>query len=151
MESFDVSPSAKVRASASTLIEAPIERVWAALSDLRRWPDWNSHVSWVEIDSSPGIGSQFKWKADGWVIHSTIEALEAPTWIGWSGKAFGVRAKHVWRLHALGENTEVSTTESFEGLFAKLFPSATSKAILDALNQGLQALKSHCEQDPEME
>lgn len=151
MKAFDVDPSARVRASASTLVEAPIERVWAALSDLQRWPVWNSHVQWVEMGVPLAIGSRFKWKADGWVIRSTVEALEAPVRIGWSGRALGVRARHVWRLRPLGETTEVSTEESFEGLFARLFPSSTRKAILDALNQGLHALKHHCEQHPEVD
>lgn len=39
---------------ASTIIDAPPERVWALLTDGPRWPDWNPTIDKVEGRIAPG-------------------------------------------------------------------------------------------------
>lgn len=45
-------------------IDAPIEKVWAVLTDPRHWPDWLPGVDEVTSVTSIGEKGQFKWAAE---------------------------------------------------------------------------------------
>lgn len=57
----------------------------------------------------------FRWKAGPAKITSTIQRLEPPKLIGWTGAAFGIKAKHVYRFEPRNGATLVHTEESYEG------------------------------------
>ena len=143
MEKFDINRSSPF-AEARTGIPAPIGLVWDVLTDLVHWPDWNTSIERISFRGPLERGSVFDWKAGGLGIRSRLEAVEAPVFVGWTGRAPLVRARHVWRLEETCDGTSVSTEESFEGLFARLLPKRTRHLIQASLEQGLGALAAEC-------
>lgn len=145
MSLFDIDISARAQARASIVIAAPREAVWARIADPETWPDWNRDVEWVGMVGRVTVGTKFEWRAGGMTIRSTVQALDAPNFIGWTGKTTVVSARHVWHLTADGANTRVETAESFRGTYATLLTGHAKRTIQKALEQGLADLKSECE------
>ena len=126
-------------------IAAPPETVWAVLADLERWPSWNRDVKSMSIDGPVAPGSVFKWKAGPGTITSTIERVEPPALIAWTGKTLGIDAIHFWHLEPRDGKTFVRTQESYGGLVARLFRGPIQKTLDKALADGLRYLKAEAE------
>lgn len=141
------SRSAAAVAAARSSVAAPIDKVWAVLTDLEHWAQWNSAVRRIDVEGPVGLHTRFKWTAGGLPIRSEIEVFDAPHQVGWTGVAPLIRARHVWTLSADGDTTEVTTEESFDGPFARLLPGLARKILQSSLAQGLEALRIACEQD----
>src|SRR5690242_19239509 len=102
-------------------VAAAPERVFALLSDVAAWPDWQDHVRSVEVTGALAVGTTFRWRSRGVTITSTVEVLERPRTIGWSGRAVGTRARHVWHLEPTADGgTLVRTEESMSGWLPRL-------------------------------
>jgi uncharacterized protein YndB with AHSA1/START domain len=126
-------------------INAPPEVVWDVLTDLRGWPSWNSDVQTVQGGESLSVGMMFKWKSGGSTIKSTIQEVDRPTLIAWTGKVMWIRAVHVWHLTAQNGRTLVRTEESFEGLVASLFKRSLKKMLDESISNGAKRLKTEAE------
>jgi uncharacterized protein YndB with AHSA1/START domain len=73
------------RAYVSLVIDSPIERVWAAMIDMQRYPEWNPFVIRVDgVGDDPRAGQAMvlhvRW-GDGKVIQSSeeISRIEPPS------------------------------------------------------------------------
>jgi hypothetical protein len=90
-------------------------------------------------------GSVFKWKAAPGTITSTIERVEPPSLIAWTGKTLGIDAVHFWHLDPRDGKTFVHTQESYGGLVARLFRRPLQRTLDRALADGLGYLKAEAE------
>jgi len=90
-------------------------------------------------------GSRFRWRAGPSTITSTLQRVERPRLIAWSGKTVGLRAIHVYRLEAHGAGTLVSTAESWEGPVARVFRRRMQLTLDRATEAGLRQLKAEAE------
>jgi uncharacterized membrane protein len=112
---------ANLRDKQSVIINAPIDKVWSVLTDLKNWSNWNSDIDWVEFDQLEK-GKSFRWKIKGSTITSKITALNEPELISWMGSYMGIKAIHVWRLDRTdGNQTIVTNEESMEGFLTLFF------------------------------
>jgi hypothetical protein len=137
---------APVSADAEAEIAAPVETTWDVLTDIRRWPAWNPDVKSVELEGEVTTGSIFRWKAGPGTITSTVERLERPNLIAWTGTTLGgLRAHHVWQLEERNGKTHVRTTESFLGLLARILRRPLRKMLERSLADGLRHLKAEAE------
>jgi uncharacterized protein YndB with AHSA1/START domain len=137
--------SAAVSASDELLIDAPPEVVWDVLATFEDWPSWNPDVKSMSIDGPVAPGTQFRWKAGPGTITSTLQEVDPPRLIAWTGRTFGVKAFHVWRLEPRDGRTFVHTEESFDGLIARLFRGRMRKTLAEGLESGLRHLKAEAE------
>jgi uncharacterized protein YndB with AHSA1/START domain len=126
-------------------IAASPETVWAVLTDFERWPSWNRDVKSISIEGPVAPGSVFKWKAGPGTITSTIERVEPPSLIAWTGKTLGIDAVHFWYLEPRDGKTLVRTQESYGGLVARLLRRSLQKTLDRALADGLRYLKAEAE------
>ena len=137
--------SAPAVASAKVEVHADPETVWEVLTSIDDWPSWNPDVSSASLEGGLSVGSRFRWKAGPGTITSTLERIERPRLIAWTGRTFGVKAIHVHRLEPRGGGTVVSSQESWEGLPVRIFPGRMQRTLEEAIGPGLEHLKAEAE------
>jgi uncharacterized protein YndB with AHSA1/START domain len=140
-----ISEDAPVAASAELEIAAAPETVWETLTAIEDWPAWNPDVKSVVLQGGVAEGSVFRWKAGPGTITSTIQRVDRPRLIAWTGKTFGLSAVHVWHLEQRDGKTLVRTEESFEGFLAGVFRRRLRKTLETSLADGLRYLKAESE------
>jgi uncharacterized protein YndB with AHSA1/START domain len=140
--------NAPVVAESELEIEARPEAVWDVLTNVEEWPTWNPDVKSVSVQGKLEEGSTFRWKAGPGTIKSTIQQVDPPSRIAWTGTTFGIKAVHVYVLEPRGAKTLVRTTETYDGLVARLFSKQLRKTLDRALVEGLQHLKAELERRP---
>jgi uncharacterized protein YndB with AHSA1/START domain len=132
-------------------ISATPEAVWEVLTAFERWPSWNPDVKSMTVREPVAPGSVFRWKAGPGTIESTIQRVERPRLIAWTGETLGIKAIHFWHLEPRGSSTFVRTEESYVGLVARLFRRPIQKTLDRALADGLRYLKAEVERHPTTE
>jgi hypothetical protein len=140
----EVEHAAPVVASSEAEIAASPEAAWEVITDFASWPEWNPDVRFVEIDGSAEPGTQFRWKA-GPTITSTLEEVDRPHRLAWTGKTFGVKAVHVWSFERRGDKTLARTAESWTGFLPRLIPGPMRKTLQKSLDEGLPRLAAEAE------
>jgi uncharacterized protein YndB with AHSA1/START domain len=127
------------------LIYAPIETIWDLLSDVGSWPSWQPSISRVKAPRPLVVGSVFLWQKGGMDCTSTVEEIEAPTRIVWTGPTQGLNSTHVWTLTQMEDGVLVKTEESWEGKPPKDQVAKMQKALDTSLRDWLQNLKQIAE------
>jgi uncharacterized protein YndB with AHSA1/START domain len=140
-----INEEAPVVGSTQIEIAAPPEAAWDVLTAIERWPSWNPDVKEASVQGGIDEGTEFRWKAGPGTITSTIQQVEAPHRIVWTGKTFGIKAIHVHTLEARNGRTMVRSEESYDGLVARRFHGRLKKTLDDALRNGLERLKVETE------
>lgn len=142
---MDINRKAPVVAVAELDIDAPRERVWEVLADIRGWPDWNPSVTRVILLDEFAPQSEFHWRFDGVGIVSVLQEVDAPKRLLWSGRSPGIRAIRLWSLEEREGGTRVKTEESFSGFLAWLLSRPLGRLLQQGLNKWLLYLKEECE------
>jgi uncharacterized protein YndB with AHSA1/START domain len=117
-------------------IAAPPETVWAVMADLPAWPTWNSDVKSVAFDGRLEPGSTFRWKSGSASLVSTLQVVEAPREIGWTGETMGIHAVHMFHFEPMDGGTLARSAESFRGLI----PSVLKKYSRNILQRGIDGI-----------
>jgi Polyketide cyclase / dehydrase and lipid transport len=126
-------------------IEAAPEAAWDVLTAIGLWPEWNPDVTSVSVDDALQEGTEFRWKAGAGTITSTIQHVDAPRRIVWTGTSLGIKAIHVHTFEGRSLSTLVRTEESFDGLLARLFRSRLQRTLDTTLENELRHLKAEVE------
>lgn len=126
-------------------IAADPQVVWDVLTAFEDWPSWNREVKSMSMHGAVVRGTTFRWKAGPGTITSTIERVEPPRLIAWTGKTLGIRAIHFYWLEPRDGKTFVRTKESYEGLVASVLRGPLKNTLNRALADGLQSLKAEAE------
>lgn len=140
-----VDVNATLVARKEVVVDAPVERVWEVQADIEAWPVWQEDVSEARLEGELERGTRFVWKAMGMKIVSRLESVEKNKEIGWSGKALGMQARHVWRFERMGAKTKVVTEESMSGWLVKLLKLVDHKFLEKSLTKSVETLKDHVE------
>jgi hypothetical protein len=127
------------------LISAPVERVWAVLSDVSRWSDWNPFVRSFTGELKIGERVTVKIGPPG---RSTMtfrpRILEVDQKIIWLG-SLGFRGifdgEHHIELESLAEGTRVRHFERFSGILVPLLAGLLKDTAsgFTAMNEALKA------------
>jgi uncharacterized protein YndB with AHSA1/START domain len=119
---------------------APPERVWAAMSDIERWPEWTPTVTRVErLDRGPlGVGSrvrilQPKLPPAVWEV-TELDAGRSFTWVT---RSPGVRVTAQHRVEPTPDGSRVTLSLAFSGLLGRVVARLTR-----SLNQRYLALEA---------
>lgn len=145
---MQINSNAPVQFRGETVIPAPIEQVWAVLTDIPNWPDWNPDVQSAELHGELTPGTAFTWKTGSGTIRSTLQVVNAPHEIGWTGRLMGIHAVHVWQLKENGGETKVTTDESWEGWIVRLLKPWMQRMLDEAIQKGLLSLSARFENSP---
>lgn len=129
-QNIEVNPKSGAFAVDSVQINAPVDKVYALLCDIDKWPLWFEGISETHIEGVPDEGKNFKFKAKGYNINSTIHTVQPSSGIGWTGKMLWIKAVHNWYFQSLSNTTTlVITKESFNGFWSPMLKSSMKKDI----------------------
>jgi hypothetical protein len=140
-----INEQAPVVGTSEIQIGAAPEAVWRVLATIDRWPSWNPDVKSMSIDGDVAPGMEFRWKAGPGTVTSTLQRVEQPKLIAWTGRTFGINAIHFYWLEPRDGGTFVRTEESYDGLVARLLRGSLQKTLDRALADGLRYLKEELE------
>ena len=117
-----INQTASTRDSQSTIVNAPIEKVWEVLIDVENWKSWNPDIKKVKV-SKIEEGASFKMqtlKSGDFV--SRFEKISKPDVISWTSRWAWIKAIQVWTLEKTEEyQTIVTVEESMQGFLIPLF------------------------------
>lgn len=120
-----IDENAPVKAHLAITINAPAEKVWGLLADLKDWPKWQPDISDVQLSGPVQSGSSFSWNSGGSEIHSKIVVAQPQERLVWTGTAYGAKAIHAWTFEPQPDGrTLVKTDESMNGFLLSLFYSS---------------------------
>ena len=143
---FTIDATAPVIVRLSTVIDAPLERVWALHTDVDTWPSWNADVDRAALDGPLLPGASFNWVTHGLDITSTVRELVPGERLVWGGPANGIEGVHVWTFERTSGQVRVRTEESWSGAPVDAAVTELRQALHDSLTSWLAALKTRAEQ-----
>ncbi|MFD3946592.1 SRPBCC family protein [Streptomyces sp. NPDC058579] len=143
---FTIDETAPVVARLSTVIDAPLETVWALHTGIDTWANWNTDIDQATLNGPLTPGASFTWKTHGLDITSTVRELIPGERIVWGGPANGITGIHVWTFAQTGDQVTVRTEESWSGAPVDAAPEELGRALHQSLQSWLAALKSQAEQ-----
>jgi uncharacterized protein YndB with AHSA1/START domain len=143
---FTIDETAPVVVRLSTVIDAPLARIWALHTAIDTWAEWNADIDRAELDGPLLPGSSFRWQTHGMDITSTIREVVPEQRVVWGGPANGIEGVHVWTFEQTGEQVTVHTEESWSGAPAEAATAGLREALEQSLTSWLAGLEAHAEQ-----
>jgi len=129
-------------------IDAPIEVVWAVLSDVERWPRWTESMSSVEL-VTPGPlreGSVAHVKQPKLPMATfTVDGYEEGRSFSWTAAAAGVRSTGDHRIEATPTGTRATVVLEQSGAMAGFVGLAYAKLIRRYVRMEAEGLKREAE------
>jgi uncharacterized protein YndB with AHSA1/START domain len=141
----DIDRTAPVTADGETFVSAPPETVWAVMADLTSWPTWNHDVTSMEFDGRLQPGTTFRWRSGSASLTSTLQVVDAPREIGWTGTSMGIKAVHVFEFQPMDGGTLARSAESFRGLIPSVLRTYSRKLLRRGIENVLASLKVEAE------
>ena len=142
---MDINENAPVITRDEILIDAPLERVWGLHTDISSWSEWLPDIDASTIEGPLAVGTVFRWQTYGLSIESTIQEIDPPRRIVWSGPAQGITATHVWTMTPSVDGVVVRTEESWDGDPVHAQPKEMQQALDGSLRAWLESLKDKAE------
>ena len=127
-------------------INADPQTVFSVLSAIDEWPSWNPDVKSVKLHGPVEPGTAFQWKTGPGSITSTLQVVDPPNEIGWTGSTMGIKAVHVFRFESREGGTLARSEESWEGFIARLLKGYSRKTLDEGIRSILLRLKTEAEQ-----
>jgi ribosome-associated toxin RatA of RatAB toxin-antitoxin module len=143
--------------TASTEIDAPLDRVWAIVADVESWPEWQSTLSAVDVEERDAEGRpslcEVMFDAGVQTIR-TLQRLryEPPRSVSFAQEKGSLKSLHgSWRLEDLGDD-RTRATYKLEvepgGMLSMLVRGAVEERLREVLVMRLPGeLKARAEAD----
>jgi hypothetical protein len=142
---MEINQQAPLVAKKEIFIQAQPQVVWKIHTDINSWSQWQPSITLSKLEGSLIVGAVFQWKSGGITINSTVQVVEPNERIGWTGKAIGTQAKHIWTLKPHKDGTLLTTEESMDGWLIKVLKVVMPKFLEESLDIWLQSLKKQAE------
>jgi uncharacterized protein YndB with AHSA1/START domain len=142
---MEINHAAPATFSGSIRIDADPQTVFDAIADVDAWASWNSDVRSAKLGGPLQVGTVFRWKAGPSTLRSTLQVVDPPREIGWTGTTMGIRAVHVFRFEASNGGTLARSEESWEGFLAGRLKGFSQKRLERAITTVLADLKVEAE------
>ncbi len=142
---MEINRNAPATADGELGIDADPQTVFSVISAIDQWPSWNPDVKSVTVEGPVQPGTVFRWKAGPTTLTSTLQVVDPPHEIAWTGTTLGIKAVHVFRFQAKDGGTLARSEESWEGLIANLLKGYSRKT----LDKGIRSVLSHLKAESE--
>jgi hypothetical protein len=147
-----------IQITTSIDIDAPRQDVWAHLTDLASYPEWNPHVVAAEGHLEPGERLRIRVARDGAPTRDmrvTVTAVDPDRrleWVGRLGRGLLFEGRHTVELESLPSGrTRLHNREQVSGLLASLLVTDAPARDYERMNETLKARveRTAAEQAPE--
>ncbi|HSD48703.1 MAG TPA: SRPBCC family protein [Actinomycetota bacterium] len=142
---MDIDRDAPATAAGELEIAAPPEIVWQILADLSAWPTWNADVRSMTVEGPLEPGTTFRWRSGSASLVSTLQAVDPPRELGWTGVTMGIHAVHVFRFEPRDGGTLARSAESFRGFIPTVLKGYSRKILQRGIDDILRSLKTEAE------
>ena len=142
---MDINRNAPATAEGELRIDADPQTVFSVISAIAEWPLWNPDVTSVTLDGRVEPGTVFRWRSGPSSLTSTLQVVDPPHEIAWTGVTMGIKAVHVFRFQARDDGTLARSEESWEGLIASVLKGYSRKTLDKGIRNVLLHLKSEAE------
>ena len=142
---MDINRNAPATAEGELRIAADPQTVFAVISGIDQWPAWNPDIKSVTLQGPVKPGTVFRWKSGPSSLTSTVQVVDPPREIAWTGTTMGIKAVHVFRFQASDGGTLARSEESWEGLLASVLKGYSRKTLDKGIRSVLAHLKTEAE------
>ena len=142
---MDIDRNAPATAEGELGIDADPSTVFSVIAAIDRWPSWNPDVRSVQLQGPVQPGTVFRWKAGPSTLTSTLQVVDPPGEIAWTGTTMGIKAVHVFRFQARDGGTLARSEESWEGLLASVLKGYSRRTLDKGIRSVLAHLKTEAE------
>jgi uncharacterized protein YndB with AHSA1/START domain len=142
---MDINRNAPATAEGELQIAADPQTVFSVISAIDQWPSWNPDIKSVTLQGPVQPGTVFRWKSGPSSLTSTLQVLDPPSEIAWTGTTMGIKAVHLFRFQAVDGGTLARSEESWEGLLASLLKGYSRKTLDKGIRRVLAHLKAEAE------
>ncbi|OLF14156.1 hypothetical protein BLA60_03110 [Actinophytocola xinjiangensis] len=135
------------RISVTTEINAPVEVVWAQLTDTATFPEWNPFMP--SLDGELAVGERLAVRitppgSKGMTFRPTVTVVERDRTVEWLGRLLvpGLfDGRHRFTLEAVPGGTRLTQEETFTGVLVPVLAStlANTEAGFRLMNEALRA------------
>ena len=133
------------RISATIEIAAPPEQVWAVLTDLASYPEWNPVFREASGQLTPGnrvtITSTQPESGHTMTVKVKVLTAEPTTELRWVSSVLGLMtSEHSFILIPTSGGTQLVQTHDYRGMFTRFPPKTISRiqASFEAINQAMK-------------
>ena len=139
-----IDESAPITSSSHVLIAAPVDQVWALVSNLTAWPTITPSIRDVRLESSLEVDAFVRFRLNNFPIRARLAVVQPQRELTWTGVSLWYTAIDRIVLDARsGDQTHLTIAESFAGLFA--IPLMSRTRLQSQHEQWLQAFKRAAE------
>ncbi len=142
---MDINRDAPATAEGELHIAAEPRAVFSVLAALEGWPSWNPDVRSVTVEGPVERGTVFRWRSGATSLTSTLQVVDPPRELSWTGTTMGIRAVHVFRFDPQDGGTRARSEESWEGLLPRLLKGYSRRTLATGIQKVLAALKAEAE------
>ncbi len=146
---MEINRNAPATAEGELQIAADPQTVYAVISAIDQWPSWNPDVRSVTLEGPLQPGTVFRWKSGPSSLTSTMQVVDPPRELTWTGTTMGIKAVHVFRFEARDGGTLARSEESWEGLLASLLKGYSRRTLDKEIRSVLSRLKAEAEAEAE--
>jgi len=139
--------------SSSVLVNAPIERVWTAISDAARWPEWADVCTSVwdspdedsEWKSGHKFGFTLKMAGKNVPFSVTVNRVETGNLIEWKSTKFTIIAVRTISIELDNDRCTVTDSKHFSSYLLPIRLAYPRKVIRRMTESWLSNLKQEAE------
>jgi hypothetical protein len=142
---MEINRSAPATAAGETQIDADPQTVFSVIAAIDEWPSWNEDVKSAKVEGPLQPGTVFRWKSGPTSLVSTLQVVDPPNELAWTGKAMTIRAVHVFRFEPRDGGTLARSEESWDGVIATVLKGYSRKTLDKGIKDDLSHLKAEAE------
>jgi uncharacterized protein YndB with AHSA1/START domain len=142
---MEINQNAPAAAEGELQIAADPQTVFSVIAAIDQWPSWNPDVKSVSVEGPVQPGTVFRWKAGPSSLISTLQVVDPPREIAWTGTTMRIKAVHVFRFQTRDGGTLARSEESWEGLLASLLRGYSRRTLDKGIRSVLAHLKTEAE------
>jgi hypothetical protein len=134
-------------------IDASPEQVWAVLTDLGRWSEWNPFLTSASGEVAEGSRLRIRFSPPGGrsiTMRPRVTAVEPGRtfeWLGHVGVPGIFDGRHRFELRPTGAGTTLTQAESFGGYLVRLMARSLDAQTAAGFAEMNKALKRRAEQE----